>query len=254
MNLVIIGNSITFRKKVGNTKIPKPKTFVDILFEKYNIPEHDHLYSYACCSEERILYFLKKIKEIDIVVIFHAVPEFFFVPTLERDFTAMNEDDYFWKDPHWNNINVFPSIATDTPITPAEWEILRTQHKSTNPYNTISNEEFKNYFYSHLKYFYTNDLCHTRHFGALAQIDQYITYKKIPVIHCTLPRSLPTWFKFSSGIVDTEIATFQFSNHPNHCSHAKVRNAIDEEGNKIIANKLISYIEQLVGETGIEPI
>ena len=36
-------------------------------------------------------------------------------------------------------------------------------------------------------------------------------------------------------------------------SHAKVKNAIDEEGNKIIADKLISYIEQLVGATGIEP-
>jgi len=249
MNLYVLGNSITFRRSVIDRN--EPKTFVDILFEKYNVPDYDHLYSAACCSEERILYFLKKIKEIDIAIIFHSLPEFFFVPALERDFSAIKEDDYFWSDPHWNHLNIFESVTKDKPISFYEWK-LRRNHIDLDTFTT--NKNFKSDFYNHLKYFHTPDLCHNRHYGALAQIDQYITYKKIPVIHCTLPRTLPTWFKFSSGIVDTEISQFQFSNHPNHCSHAKVKNAIDEEGNRIIADTLSSYIEQLVGETGIEPI
>ena len=98
------------------------------------------------------------------------------------------------------------------------------------------NEEFKTYYYNHLKYFTSHDLIVNRHYGALTQIDQYITYKKIPVIHCTLPRSIPTWFKFSSGIVDTEITKFQYSNSEYYCSHAKVNNAINELGNYVGEN------------------
>lgn len=249
MNLYVFGNSITFRKIVSKREMPK--TFVDILFEKYNVPDYDHLYSYACCSEERILYFLKKIKEIDIAIIFHGLPEFFFVPTLERDFTAIKENDYFWEDKHWEHLNTHPSITQDKPLSMLEWKLIRNNINDDD--NFVTNENFKTVYYEYMKYFYTHDLCVNRHNGALIQIDQYLTHKKIPVIHCTLPRTTPTWFKFNSGIVDSEISQFQFSNHPNHCSHAKVKNAIDEEGNKIIADKLISYIEQLVGATGIEP-
>ena len=61
---------------------------------------------------------------------------------------------------------------------------------------------------------------------------------------------MPEWIKFSSGIIDEELATFQFAQHPNHCSHAKVTNAVDEGGNIIMANKLIAYIEQLMGPIG----
>ena len=247
MNLYVFGNSITLRKPV--VKRDAPKTFVDILFEKYNVPEYDHLYSAVCCSEERILYFLKKIKAIDVAIIFHGLPEFFFVPTLERDFSAMKEDDYFWDDPHWKKLNVFPSVADDKPISFVEWK-RRRNHVALD--TTITSENFKTEYYNYLKYFNTHDLTVNRHNGALAQIDQYLTYKKIPVVHCVLPKTLPTWFKFSSGIVDTEISKFQFSNHPNHCSHAKVNNAIDEEGNKIIADKLIEYVEQLVGTVRVE--
>jgi hypothetical protein len=249
MNLYVFGNSITFRKPVMTRN--SPKTFVDILFEKYNVPDYDHLYSAACCSEERILYFLKKIKEIDIAIIFHSLPEFFFVPALERDFNAIGENNYFWTDPNWNHLNILASVQEDKPITLHEWRMLRNY---INFDNFTTSKNFKSDFYSYIKYFHTHDLCHNRHYGALAQIDQYLTHMKIPVIHCTLPRSCPTWFKFNSGIVDTEISKFQYTIHPNHCSHAKVANAVDEEGNKIIADTLIGYIEQLVGETGIEPI
>ena len=240
MNLYVFGNSIVGRARPD--AIGMPKTFVDILFEKYNIPDN-HLYGYALCSEERILYFLKKIKEIDIAIIFHGLPECFFVPALERDFSVLNIEDYFWKDENWSHLNLFPSISADKPITNAEWKVIRSNGKNFE--NFIPNEEFKSHYYNYLKYFYTHDLCHNRHYGALAQIDQYLTYKKIPVIHCTLPRTTPTWFKFSSGIIDDELATFQYQHHLNHCSHAKVTNAIDEEGNRIIADRLISYIEQL---------
>jgi hypothetical protein len=173
MNLYIFGNSIVGRARLDNPTMPK--TFVDILFEKYNIPDN-HLYGYAQCSEERILYFLKKIKHIDIAIIFHGLPEFFFVPGLERDFTVINENEYFWKDPNWEHLHIFNSVTNDRPITEKEWEVLRNNVKNYEIEYT-NTEEFKIHYYNYLKYFHTRDLCRNRHYSALQQIDQYLSYK-----------------------------------------------------------------------------
>lgn len=246
MNLYVFGHSITWRKPVFNKTMPN--TFVDILFEKYNVPEYDHAYTYPYCSTERILYFLKKIKQIDVAIIFYGLPEFFFAPSLDKDFILINEKDYYWDDPLWEKLNTYPSVIEDRPITPYEWKIKR--NSILNQKNHITNKEFKSKYYDYLKYFHTVDLCRNRHYGALTQIDQYVNYKKIPVIHCPLPKTLPTWFNFTSGIVDTELYNYEFTHS---CKHTLVKNAITEKGNQLIAEKLISYIDKLVEDNGIEP-
>jgi hypothetical protein len=56
------------------------------------------------------------------------------------------------------------------------------------------------------KYLYHHDLQMNRYYGALAQIDQYLKFKNIPVVHCLgKPFWYPTWFKFETGIVDNKI-------------------------------------------------
>jgi hypothetical protein len=97
------------------------------------------------------------------------------------------------------------------------------------------------------------------------QIDQFITAKNIPAIHCvTNPTNIPTWFKFTSGIIDKEIGNMQETHlrdpgsecflrdsnnnyimNPYKCSYNISDNSITEEGNIIIADKISKYIDQL---------
>ena len=246
MNLYIFGHSICGRA----TPFRPVKTFVDALFEKYNVP-YDHLYTYKWCSEERILYFLKKVKKPDAVIIFHSLPNVFFVPGLERDFDTINDNNYFWKDPNWSHLNYYQSVVDDRALTEADWNTLKQNNRRYDSY--LNNSEFKKIYYDYLKYFHTHDLTVNRYHGALTQIDQYLQYKKIPAVHCVNSVHIPTWFKFSNGIVDTELWNFQASDSPYHCSHARLNNAVTEEGNKIITDTLVGYIERLVGAVGIEP-
>ena len=243
MNLYIFGHSICGRAKPHHST----KTFVDTLFEKYNVPD-ECLYSYAACSEERILYFLKKVKNPDAVIIFHGLPQYFFVPGLERDFDVIKDDDHFWSDPGWSHLNYFQSVVDDRSLTEEDWKTIKRNCRRYNSYT--SSAEFKEIYYNHIKYFHTHDLTHNRFYGALAQIDQYLLHKKIPAIHCVQSGSIPRWFKFSSGIVDTELWNFQASDSAYRCSHARVTTAVNEAGNAIIMQRLDEY---LVGVMGIEP-
>lgn len=45
-----------------------------------------------CCSEERILYELKKTKKLDVAIIFHASPAYLFVPSWTRDVNSLDKD------------------------------------------------------------------------------------------------------------------------------------------------------------------
>ena len=63
---------------------------------------------------------------------------------------------------------------------------------------------------------------------------------------------MPTWFTFTSGIVDKEITQMQDSSSIYRCDKRLSVNKINEEGNKLIADKLINYIN-MVRLAGIEP-
>jgi len=245
MHIEFLGHSIANRNRRGSYDL-----FTDIIRKKYNATsKHD---GFGLCSEERILYLLKKTKGIDLVVIFHADPAFWFGPGFECDFSTMSDrevEDYYSK--HWTRF--YEQVRQDKLID-----------KDTDPFISFGGESAITAFKDYNKYFYTREVNQNRHNGALMQIDQFITAKNIPVIHCiTSPTDIPTWFKFTSGIIDREIGNMQ-ANHlrdktgrflkdsnndyiinPYKCSYNISDNAITEEGNIIIADILSKYIDQL---------
>lgn len=51
------------------------------------------------------------------------------------------------------------------------------------------------------------------------------------------------WFEFTSGIVDTKIVEMSYIKSPYYVGYEKSENAINAEGNSLIAEKIIHYIE-----------
>ena len=217
MNIHIFGHSICRRQKPG-----QQPHFVDILFKKYNLT-NNNLHLAACSSEERVLYFLKKTSNIDYAIIFHGPKNSIFVPTLDRDFDPGNMGSLWVED--LNTTSYYPNRITDSSNEIREF---------------ISRHQFRRAYDEYVKYFYTRDLERNRYMGALIQIDQYLTYKKIPVIHCPFKENIPSWFNFTSGIINYEIVKLQ---DPMNWDEAKMWNRVSPENNLLIADKLIGYIE-----------
>ncbi len=232
MELEIFGNSITNVARFDT----HPPTFVDLLQTHFNQHKYQLMYrSRARCSEERILYFLKKIKVIDVAIIFHAAPSHEFFPSCFDDFnhgTIDDEDlDYMIE----NNVMKYfhKNIRDNIPPKCYDTEIY---------YDGITT---RNILAEHHRLFYNIDLQRNRYLGAITLIDQYLTAKKIPVIHCINPKYIPSWFKFSSGVVNTEFSTFQYE-PPYNCSYTQSHNAITAEGNVLIADTFIKHINTLL--------
>lgn len=223
MNLHIFGHSIC-RRAEGHPV----KTFIDLVFDHYDLPEQN-LHQFDQCSEERILYELKKTKDVDCAVIFHSHPGFFFCPSFNRDWRKIAGTE--WLHDAWPQIEFNPLAVNDS----------RNKDNLVN----LAPNQYKPIYDEYVRYWHTNDLNANRHNGALMQIDQYIRYKQIGAVHLTLKNTIPPWFKFSWGAVDTDLAEFQNKPNPYACSHAQSKNAITEKGNRIIADRLIEYIGQV---------
>lgn len=231
MHIQFFGHSICKKKDKASVD-----TFVDILEKKF-ISTSDH-YGLAMCSEERILYNLKKTKKIDIAVIFHSSPQIYFMPGFfDRDFDKQTPD-----------------------------ELLKfTEDSRFLEINKITKNDFVNLINLYQKYSITPDLLTNRFYGALIQIDQYCLSKNIKVIHCPYHhKTIPSWFKFNSGIVDYSISYMQYNDiiDPDSgefliddknntisnlykCSYSKSDNAITTEGNEIISEKISNHIYSL---------
>ena len=227
----IFGSSITNEPTNNNHS----STFVRTILHHYDCYDTtDVCRGVAKCSEERILFYLKKIKKIDVAVIFHGMPHNEFCVGCVDDFANGDIDDehidYMLK----NNIEscFYPDVHKKLPISKSD-SVLH-----------VNAVVAKQMLAGHNRIFYHRDLQVNRFYGALIQIDQYLTAKNIKAVHCVHDR-MPPWFKFSSGIVDTEIALYQY--HDTYgCRYSRVPNAITPEGNRIIEQKLISYIDQLI--------
>ena len=233
MHIEFFGHSIAGRKQIGKTD-----TFTDIILNKYKAS--NRYVGVAECSEERILYELKKDPEtIDVAIIFHSNPSFYFVPTLTRDYHKMS-------DHHIDNV-----VAYNQPIFMPEVAEDRMVDQ-TKTYGKVDKDDFISAIRHYQKYYHNTELCRNRYYGALIQIDQYLAFKKIPVIHCVSKKEwIPNWFKFTTGIVDYEIAPMQFRDSPWACHYTQSDNAITYEGNLIIADKLSGYINRLVNSANI---
>lgn len=173
-------------------------------------------------SEERILFELKKSKDLNLAIIFHSEPQYLFLPGSDRDI-GMNAIDN------------------------SKAEYLFTDFSKTNHPKFIDifkNEQtFLEIFLNFKNYLYHPDLQMNRFLGALSQIDQYLYTRQIPSIHVVIKKTIPNWFTFKSGIVDT--VTIDIANA---CAVKKGEwfvNAITKEGNLLIAQRLTGLAEEL---------
>ena len=197
-------------------------SFLDILAErlKYKIVNTGTRQG----SEERILYELKKTKNLDLAVIFHSDPTYLFLPGTDRDIgiTSMtqNRTEYMF-----NKWDQFAELYNK---------------KFINKFESADN--FWKCFEIYKKYFYDPDLQMNRFYGALMQIDSYLILKEIPCIH-VLYTDLPNWFKFKSGVVDREISeiTKNYAQQPG----TFFVNCISKEGNLLVANRLVELASSL---------
>lgn len=170
-------------------------------------------------SEERILFELKKTKDLDLAIIFHSQPHFIFVPNADRDLSirqiSNSKSNYIFKEHLDKYHKVHHQKFVDLFKTPEELEAAFTYMRT---------------------YFYHQDLQLNRFYGSLIQIDQYLISKNIPAIHVVMPNSLPSWFEFKSGIVDTEIMEIIKEYQLSHGQWFV--NMITKEGNELVAERL----------------
>jgi hypothetical protein len=198
--------------------------FIDLIaghFKNANIIRH----GYVQCSEERILYNVKKTPDLDLCIIFHSYPVYYFIPA--------------------------PQLKRDAHYTTKQEELDIKFNKYYFEKTNIKREEFIEAIKLYNSYFYDKDLAYNRYYGALIQIDQYLYAKNIPVVHCTTDRTnYPSWFEFKSGIVSMEPNLIKFAPEYFESNHMKSGNQVTEEGNKKIFDLLLPLIDQAFEKTG----
>ena len=180
-------------------------------------------------SEERALTELKSTKKVDVAFIFHSRSSRFYIPQANRDI----------------DIRDFNSFFADTKAKYI-WENQKKIQDEFFDYGGIkekfvSLEDFINTLSLYKKYLHDPDVHQNRWYGALIQIDQFLTSKKIPAIHVIRKDLLPPWFKFNSGIVSYSIDELFDEHHK-----IGLPNNVSIEGQDIIANALIPQVNALL--------
>lgn len=160
------------------------RSYIDTVVEHYNaklvnlgVPQG---------SEERILFDLKKTKNLDLAVVFHSQPSYMFMPKCKRDIDINGikqaRFDYLWDnetiDSHMDTFFVYGGIK----------EAFDNDKK-------LFIETMSNY----KEFLHHKDLAENRFAGALVQIDQYLAFLNIPVVHACARHIMPPWFKFTTG-------------------------------------------------------
>jgi hypothetical protein len=180
-------------------------------------------------SEERILYELKKTKQLNLAVIFHSIPSSIFLPNCNRDLVLRDMSDVRM---HYLLFEKEKDITIDND----DYE-----HTLKKQFHNI--ETFKNVLEVHKNYFYNPDALLNRYYGALMQIDKFLIDKQIPTIH-VLEKTLPKWLSFQSGIVDFDI--MKLTRQYRLPAGARfVSNCVTVEGNIKIAEVLTRKITEL---------
>lgn len=202
----------------SNCSSRSPNSFIDLIASKLNATIIN--IGVRQGSEERILFELKKTKKLDLAVIFHSDPQYIFLPGCDRDISLhrLKEEriDYLFSVYSSNN-----------------------QPKFVEKFQDI--ETFEKFVRSYETYCYHPDLQMNRYYGALIQIDQYITKRNIPTIHIIDKKKIPVWFNFTSGIVDTYTLDI-IRNYSNKTQTKDYNNGISIEGNYRLSERLIDLI------------
>lgn len=182
------------------------------------------------CSEERILFDIKKTKKLDLAIIVHTKPRFIFIPSWNRDLRSINKEDVLKKFQH-NVLNV-EGILED----PKFYQDNVAEHYDDH-------EEFLESLYLYYKYFVHPDLMRDRFNGALIQIDQYLTARNIPAIHFTgVNTELPSWFNFTSGEVFTSLVELAQGHEVKRSESA---NGMDAYFNSLLFEKIKPLIDPI---------
>ncbi len=224
MNIEFFGSSI-----IGSNtfQTDKPRSFYDLILDHFNAKSLNHMI--AQCSEERILYNLKKTSEIDVAIIFHSTPQFIYFPNFSRDFMFMKDheiDDWNSRQHFLDYVDAFKQNKRD---------IVTNFSVPTEPIDASIIKDF-------MKLHFNRDVNRDRFHGALSLIDDYVYAKNIPTIHM-IHNYIPDWFNFKSGIVDSDIWNIE---REHSVSFNKSVNGISIEGNHLIFNKLKGFINEML--------
>jgi hypothetical protein len=186
-------------------------------------------------SEERILYDLKKTKEIDIAIIFHShTPRYIFLPNCNRDIAinSIPEDKskIFWSELiEKQNSNITKEDFTNEFFSYGGIkEVFKTEENFINAMKIL-----KTYFRDKEGILYKN-----RYESAKLMIDSWCLSKCPKVIHVDSRQYSMPWFKYQSGIENYDINEICFKNSGN------LGNAISKEGNILIANELFKILKE----------
>ena len=226
-NIVFFGHSFLRTAKFSNNKTFND-TLVDIVYKNYNVNNYEDIHV-PCSSEERLLFLLKKYKKpIDFVIISHAHIQSVFCPSWAHD---------------WISARISAEELRHCEKVDTRWIFTPTRYYTGELTHSISYKEVNSALANYREYFHNNDVQLNRYHGALMQIDQYLKYKNIPVIHLIREEYVPRWFKFTHGIVDYKFIRFQHPYHEHCSSYEESSNSITDYGNQLIADSIIDYIE-----------
>ena len=205
-------------------------SFIDQIKEKFNanivnigVPQG---------SEERILFDLKKTKELDVAIIFHSNPKFIFLPGCNRDVSIANvpgrKAQYLW---------------SEQQTRPVSQERHEQEFFSYGKIKEVfeTTEEYVNAMTCYKEYFCHPDLITNRYYANLLSIDDYLLNRKIKSYHIILSSYLKShsWVTIKSGHVDHETALI-----PNK---AGLPNNLSIENNIKVAGILSSWISKEYG-------
>jgi hypothetical protein len=186
-------------------------------------------------SQERILYELKKTKNLDAAIIFHSRPGSIFILNSIQDIKTSKKNLNHKIEYAWNNSRKYI-------------EDIYLKQSSVNAYglSSVFNnlEECQTTLENYLTYLYDPDLEKNRFEGALLAIDQYCLDSNIPhIIHVPNYTYIPKWFSFRSGIVDDkliELSLLQGVNHNPNC--------LQDGINTLIADRISELLEKYINE------
>lgn len=273
MNIGIFGHSIAYYKPYDKNH------FISLLKDHFDANiVHSGIVQ---CSEERILFNLKKTKKLDLAIVFHVPPYNIFVPSWNRDISSVDRDTFNKKikPKEWieqiglfdneKQVLEFLELFENIP-NGATFQIL--EHLEINIENYVqeleewfngndqpiknvilqyakeSNQEnFFEQLYTALdlqkKYLNHPDLQMNRYYGALIQIDQYLKSQNIKAVHFLDKESwYPKWFDFTSGPYDSEIQKIQKETSPYYIGYQKSSNALSKEGNLLIFDRILELL------------
>lgn len=232
MNIQFFGHSIFANGYRHTRSNNQPTTLTEYINEKYKI--EGRYTAVPTISYERLLMEIKKYKQpIDFAVISHPDPMNAYFPSWNHDFDSAEIPEDAIE--YWINNEDYYFLYSSTKFFSERNMNISTLEKM---HWSKVNEKLVEY----KKYHYTPDLQKNRSYGALIQIVDYLKYKKIKTIHLIREEFIPSWYKFTYGVVDKKILRFQYD-QPYAVSYSKSFNAINAEGNQVAARQIVEYIE-----------